>query len=73
MVIRDSHRPPGLEGKLRRPYVWPWVVTAVNPGLTLQLADLDGHALPRAIPFNHVRLWHASASQPDSDLLGWGM
>ena len=57
VVLRDVHRPPGVEGKLRRPYLGPWVVTQVTRNNTLRLADLEGHELPRLVPFDHVRLW----------------
>jgi hypothetical protein len=70
VVIRDVHRPPGLEGKLRRPYLGPWVITAVTPAKSLRLADLEGRALQRAVPIDQVRLWHTPAAQPGSTLLG---
>ena len=61
VVIRDVHRPPGVEGKLRRPYLGPWLVTAVTHNKTLRLSDLDGNPLSRLIPCDNVRLWRASA------------
>jgi len=66
VVIKDVHSPLGVEGKLRRPYLGPWVVTAVNPNLTLSLADLDGNQLSRAVPEEHVRLWRRPESAATS-------
>ena len=60
VVIRDVHKPPGVEGKLRRPYVGPWVVKEVTANKTLKLASLEGGVLPRLIPIDHVRLWKRS-------------
>jgi len=51
VVLRDIHRPPGVEGKLRRPYLGPWQITDVHANHTLSLSDLDGNMLPRRIPF----------------------
>jgi len=66
VVIRDVHRPPGVEGKLRRPYRGPWVVTAVNPNRTLMLSDMDGNPLPRRIPMDQVRYWRKpSPAEPE--------
>jgi len=64
VVIRDVHRPLGVEGKLRRPYVGPWVVTAVHPNKTATLADLEGHALSRDVPFDHMRAWRIRQQPP---------
>ena len=57
VVIKDVHRPPGVAGKLHRPFVGPWHVQKINPGRTLQLADMEGRELDRAIPLDHVKLW----------------
>ena len=57
VVIKDVHRPPGVAGKLHRPFVGPWHVLKVNPGRTLQLADMEGNELDRAIPLDHVKPW----------------
>jgi len=72
VVLRDVHRAQGVEGKLRRPYVGPWVVTQVNKNNTLILADLEGNALSRAVPFDHVRLWKHSSAPTDSTSRGGG-
>ena len=68
VVVRDIHRPPGVAGKIRRPYVGPWVIDKVRPNQTLVLKDLDGHNLPRSIPADHVRLWRprSAITQPPS-------
>jgi len=57
VVIKDVHRPPGVAGKLHRPFVGPWHVQKINPGRTLLLADMEGRELDRAIPLDHVKLW----------------
>ena len=57
VVLRDIHRPPGVEGKLRRPYLGPWQVTDVHANRTLSLSDLEGNSLSRRIPSDHVRPW----------------
>jgi hypothetical protein len=76
VVIRDVHRPPGLEGKLRRPYLGPWVVTAVTPTRTLRLSDLHGNPLPRLVPTEHVKPWRLtvpSTTPPHHTLKGGRM
>jgi transposase InsO family protein len=57
VVVRDVHRPPGVEGKLRRPYLGPWQVVEVHTNNTLSLSDLEGNLLPRRVPFDHVHPW----------------
>ena len=62
VVLRDIHRPPGVEGKLRRPYLGPWQIIDVHANHTLSLSDLDGNMLPRRIPSDHVRSWKTSST-----------
>jgi len=57
VVLRDIHRPQGVEGKLRRPYLGPWQITDVHANHTLTLSDLEGNPLSRRIPTDHVRPW----------------
>ena len=57
VVIRDIHRPPGVEGKLRRPYLGPWVIIDAHKNRSVSLSDLEGNVLPRAIPLDQVRPW----------------
>jgi hypothetical protein len=64
VVVRDVHRPLGVEGKLRRPYLGPWQITEVHPNHTLSLADLEGNPLPRRVPFDHVHPWISAESAP---------
>ena len=64
VVIKDVHRPPGVVGKLHRPFVGPWHVLKVNPGRTLQLADMEGRELDRAIPLDHVKPWRIESPSP---------
>jgi hypothetical protein len=59
-VIKDIHRPPGVEGKLRRPYLGPWIIIGLNHNNTASLADIDGNVLRRSIPLDQVRLWRSS-------------
>jgi len=64
VVIKDVHRPPGVAGKLHRPFVGPYHVLKVNPGRTLELADIEGRELDRAIPLDHVKAWHIERPAP---------
>jgi hypothetical protein len=61
-VLKDIHRPLGVEGKLRRPYLGPWQVVETHRNNTLSLADLDGNQLPRNVPTDHVRPWTSTSS-----------
>jgi transposase InsO family protein len=60
VVVKDVHRPPGVEGKIRRPYNGPWIVTQAHKK-SVRLSDLDGNPLPRLVPLDQVRLWHSNA------------
>ena len=70
VVLKDIHRPLGVEGKLRRPYLGPWQVVEAHHNNTLSLADLDGNLLPRKVPTDHARPWilvnHSSTASMSS-------
>jgi len=57
VVLKDVHRPPGVEGKLRRSYLGPWQVIDMHDNNSLTLSDPQGNLFPRRVPTDHVRLW----------------
>lgn len=61
VVLYDVHRPPGVEGKLRCPYMGPWVITAIHGNRTATLADESGHTLPRHVPLSHLKHWRTAS------------
>ena len=62
VVLKDVHRPPGVEGKLRRPYLGPWIVVESRGNRSVSLSDLEGNVLPRSIPIEQVRAWRQAPS-----------
>jgi len=58
VYIKDIHKPLGVEGKLAPTRTGPWTITSVDDTAhTISVCDEQGDALPRAVPFDHVRLW----------------
>jgi len=63
VMLKDIHRPLGVDGKLRRPYLGPWQVADVHHNNTLTLTDLEGHVLPRRIPLDQIKSLYTTPSK----------